>query len=377
MAWKMGPPEWGRDIISRSVVIACALSTILAACAAPRGPLPHALYFLEGRGENAQVWRLERDGVTRLQLTNEAAGVDEFAVSPADGSLAFVSGNQLFLMDGSGEARRLVAGEGLAEQGGEGFYYHKMVGSPVFSPDGHTLAYALDGLHLYHLSSGEDEHVLANLGNLLGEAFVFSKELYSPGPWSPDGSKLLIVMGYYEGSTLAVMDLEAEQPFTRLRSTGPVCCTFAWSEDSQSVLVANPSYTGDLPGLWRYNAQTGVEVDVIPGMNENGSINFVGWPHQPASGELVLFHVNLERFSPDVGIPLSMARSNLDGTELLHIRTEEFQIIDAIWERDGSLVVISGRVGDANQLILARTDESPLQVLIEDGQLIRNFMWGP
>ena len=55
------------------------------------------------------MWRLEADGLTKVQLTREEAGVQEFSVSPADASLAFVSNNQLFLEDGHGENRRLIA----------------------------------------------------------------------------------------------------------------------------------------------------------------------------------------------------------------------------------------------------------------------------
>jgi hypothetical protein len=100
-------------------------------------------------------------------------------------------------------------------------------------------------------ASGADQHVLKNLGNLLGEPFVFVLEDYYPGPWSPDGSKLLIEMGYFEGSTLAVMEPGKAQPFTRMRSAGPVCCQYSWAADGLSVFVANPHFTVQWPGLWR------------------------------------------------------------------------------------------------------------------------------
>ncbi len=364
--------------MSKITFVVITLSGLLAACAGAAGRLPSSLYFLDGPSEEAQLWRLERDGFTRMQITDEDAGVDEFAVSPAAGTIAFVSNNQLFLMDGDGENRRLVADGRQVDRGTEESYFRNIVGNPVFSPDGQTLAYAFDGLHLYNLATGEDQHVLTNLGNLLGEPFVFAKEVYVPGPWSPDGSQLLIIMSYYEGSTLAVMELDAEEPFRRLWSDGPVCCLFSWAADSQSVLVANPYYTMDIPGLWRYDAKTGEQSVVVPGLNEDGSINFVGWPQQLTSGELVFFHANLERFSPDVGISLVMVRSDSDGANLTQVRQEEFRISEVLWAQDGSVALILGSCcGGGRQVILARPDASPLEVLIDEGQQIRNMAWGP
>ncbi len=363
--------------MSRIALIIAVLSGLLASCAGPANLLPHSLYYLGGPPEQVQVWRLEADGLTKVQVTTEEAGVQEFAVSPADGSLALVSNNQLFLVDSHGENRRLIADGNQVDKNIEDYVFRSSVDSPVFSPDGQTLAYAFDGLHLYDMSSGKDEHVLTNLGNLLGESFVFAQENYSPGPWSPDGHKLLIIMGYFEGSTLAVMDRGAAQPFTRMRSNGPVCCQFSWTEDSRSVLVANPNYTGDRPGLWGYDAETGKESVLIMGPKDGSSNDFVGWPHQLRSGELVYFHVNLEHFSPDLGIPLVMVRSNPDGSNRTQLRPEVFESLEVLWAQNGSFAVLVQRVDKDNQrIVLARIDGSPLQDLAE-GQQITNLRWGP
>jgi WD40 repeat protein len=377
-------PTSGRGFMPRISAAVLALSGLLAACVGVGTPLPHSVYYLDGPAEEAQVWRLEADGLSRVQVTNEEAGVDQFAVSSADGTIAFVSNNHLFLMGGDGENRRIVADDREVDREAEDYIFRGFIEAPVFSPDGRTLAYAFNGLHLYNLASGEDKHVLTNLGNLLGEPFVFARENYFPGPWSPDGSMLLILMGYFEGSTLAVMELEAEQ-FTRLWSSGAVCCQYSWAPDGHSVLVANPSYSVVWPGLWRYDAETGEETVVVPGIAQDGSVNFVGWPHQLPSGDLLYFHVNLERFSPDVGIPLVMVRSAPDGSNRSPLRPEEFRINSALWAPDGSLALIlnlsngdSVRVtsDDIMQVVLARTDGSPLQVLIE-GECIRGLEWGP
>lgn len=354
-------------------VVLATFSGFLGACTGAEAALPHSVYYLYGIGEDTQVWRLGTDGVITEQLTDEAAGVTHYSVSPTDGSLAFVSDNQLFLVDGRGQNRKMIADGSQADETAEDYAHRGFVESPVFSPDGRTLAYAFDGLHLYDINTGEDQHVLTNLGNLLGEPFVFVKENYYPGPWSPDGDRLLIVMGYFEGSTLAVMEPGKEQPYRRLRSDGPVCCTYHWTADGSSVFVANPSFGVQWPGLWRYDAGTGERFDLVTTLPE--SPHFVGWPVQLPSGDLLFFHG--ERFTPDEGIPLVMVRSGPDGADRTQIRPEEFHIVDALWSADGSLVLIvqfSG--GDAMQVVLARPDEIPLRVLIE-GQRIRQLAWGP
>ncbi|HSB91118.1 MAG TPA: hypothetical protein VLD63_13965 [Anaerolineales bacterium] len=357
----------------RNITAVLALSGLLAACTP--SPLPHSVYYLEGKDEAAQVRRLDADGES-AQVTHEESGIQEFAVSPADGSLAIVTNNQLFLTDADGGNRLRIADESDVDRRVDDPGFTTAVSSPVFSPDGQTLAYALDGLHLYDVATGLDDHALFNLGNLLGEPSVFAKELYSPGPWSPDASKLLIVMGYFEGSTLAVMDLEAEQPYTRLRSNGPVCCQVSWTLDGGSVLVANPDYTTVEPGLWRYDAETGQESVILAGAGEDNKRHYVGWPLQLPSGELLFFDGYIH-FDPDVGIPLTMVRSNSDGSNITPVRPEEFHVCDVLWSDDGSLALILQGCGEGNaQVVLARADESPLQVLVE-GERIRGMAWGP
>lgn len=367
-------PRHTKALILSTGVALLAFSILAAGCAQSTDLLPHSVYYLSGPQGDHQVWRLERDGVTTTQLTDEQSGIDRFSVSRADGSLAYIAGNQLVIVDPGGKNRRLVAESVQGSQGGFSAY----VADPVFSPDGGTLAYALDGLHLYHLSSGEDIRVLKDGGNLLGESFVFTQENYAPGPWSPAGDKLLIIMGYFEGSTLAIMEPGEAQPFKRLWSHGPLCCTFHWTPDGKYVLVANASFGVDWPGMWRYDAETGEETELVT--TQPGHTRFAGWPVQLPSGDLIYF--SGEEFTIEGGIPLAMARIGPDGEDQIQIRPEIFQIMAALWAEDGSQVLLvtppEGQNPEtgAAQLISVRPDGSPIQILLEEDQ-IRELQWGP
>jgi Tol biopolymer transport system component len=346
----------------------------LAPSATPDRLLPHSLYFLDGPSEQAQVWRLDPDGASRNQLTAEEAGVSGFDVCPQNGSLAYISGNQLFLQDGEGQNRVLVAAGGQRDTDTDMFIDQGNVGSPSFSPDCQILAYALDGVHLHQVGTGQDQQVLTNGGNLLGEPFVFAKENYYPGPWSPSGSRLLIIMAYVEGSTLAIMEPGKDQPFSRLWSDGATCCDYQWSPDGRSLLVANPDFGTQLPGMWRYDAETGLETSLVVTAPDRS--RFVGWPLELADGDLLFFYS--EEFSAEQGIPLAMTASDPDGISLVQVRPEEFHLRGALWSEDGSLAVILGRYGgEGNQLLLARTDGSPLEVLIDQAEQVGSLTWGP
>ena len=359
-------------------LICLFLLQLLAGCSKTLNVLPRSLYFLDGPKDSKQVWRLEKDGKTFSQITFEEKGVENFDVSSVDGSTALISDNKLFLVDPKSQNHRLIVDGNLVEAEGEEWYFKNSINNPSFSPDGHTLAYGLDGLHLYNLSSGENDHVLSNLGNLMGEPFVYAKEVYSPGPWSPDGSMLLFTMSYYEGFTLAVMNPGVKDSFVRLLSDGALCCLISWTSDSQSILVANPYFTGTLPGLWKFDAHSGQQTTLVSGHIEDRSVNFVGWPYQSSKGDLFFFHLLFDWFSIDQGIPLFLVKSDENGSNMKKILPDEFRISDAVWSPDGSIVVVVGRYGSTeDQLFIVYPETGDIQVLIEHGNLIRALTWGP
>jgi hypothetical protein len=154
--------------------------------------LPQSLYFLGNDSQGiSQIYRMERDGKTKTQLTFEPVNVWDYGVSPTDGSLAYESNNQLVLVNADGSNRRVLV-DGTPNPDTRGFY------NPVFSPDGQTLAYAHTGLNLYSVSAGVSSLVIADQMNDPGDGHVLPVETYTPESYSPDGTKLLVALGHWE-----------------------------------------------------------------------------------------------------------------------------------------------------------------------------------
>src|SRR6185503_12449548 len=122
--------------------------------------LPHTFYFLGTDSAGlTQVFRIERDGKTQKQLTFEPVSVNDYDVSLADESVAYVANNQLLLVNSDGSDRRLVVDGGPVDENNP---FLSNINSPVFSPDGQTLAYGYKGLNLYSVSSGVSNLIIEN-----------------------------------------------------------------------------------------------------------------------------------------------------------------------------------------------------------------------
>jgi hypothetical protein len=164
---------------------------------APPGLLPHSLYYIAPDGGGIkQVYRLAADGVTVAQLTFEPANVGAFDVNPLDSGLVYVANNQLLRMNADGSGRQLLVDGGPLNLGEP---YLNAVGSPVWSPDGATIAFGYMGLNFYSLATGTYANVLAN--NIeTSQGLNIPRELFYPAQYSPDGSRLLLDVGWYEAA---------------------------------------------------------------------------------------------------------------------------------------------------------------------------------
>lgn len=333
--------------------------------------LPHSLYFLSQRSGSAQVWRLETDGVTLSQVTTEATAVDGYDVSAADGSVAYVVSNQIYMVNADGSERRLLVDNAAANSQEPDFFYTQIISTPRFSPDGSKLAYSFGGAWVFDLATSEAQLILEN--ELDGNDPV---ELYGPVEWAPDNSQLLIAISREESSTLGVWSSENDE-LVRLESEDLVCCQPSWAPDSRSVLLASATLGIVEPGLWRFDSQTGEQSTLIETIS--GEVyNFVAWPLQVTNGDLQYFY-NSAADLPEGDVPFYIVRSSADGNSgRSQLRSDAFSLREALWAADGSLVLAAqpatGGDGTSGPVVLAFTDERPLQVLLDDGFELR---WGP
>lgn len=344
--------------------------------AAP-GILPRSLYFLSERSGSRQVWRMERDGVTVSQVTQEASAVQAFDVSVVDGSVALVTNNQLYIVDSDGSDRRLMVDNAVANSEAEDYFYTQRISDPRFSPDGRYLAFGFDGLWIVDLSTNQAIHLLQNEVSE-GEDGLIVEAYYAPIAWAPNSQQLLLSLGDEEGSTLAFLNPGSEELVASVESnTGLVCCQAAWAPDSGSVVVASP-YTGLIePGLWRYDVRTAEATRLIE-VQADGLFQFAGWPLQLTDNGLQYFFASAAEL-PAGDIPLFMVHSGTDGVSgRAQMRSEALgNISEALWAEDGSLALVvqtrpDGGIGGS--VLLAFSDGRQLQLLLDAAHQLR---WGP
>jgi dipeptidyl aminopeptidase/acylaminoacyl peptidase len=367
------------------------VSTIpaLTPTAAPTQPamptvLPAPLYFLAPSDTMQQIWRIETDGTTRRQITQEAAGVNDFDVSANDGSLAYVSGNALITADERGGNRSvLVQGPPLAPERDESYFVTEVT-RPRWSPDGSRLAYGLNGVYLIEATGGTPTALLPNDPIPAPDApMTDSVILYWPHNWSPDGKRMLIDIGYYRSEgDLGVLDLANNKLQVLSSPQGYVCCTPSWSLDNQSIYYAN-SMPGMIPaGMWRTDVTTGDGTTLIDGIAKDAQL-LAAQVQQASDGNLYYFYGIVKApGEPSSTTPLAMVRAASDGvTDQTQLRSDAYAIGEVVWASDGSGAVIvdaqaaleSGAYPPQGPLLYLKADGSPAIPLAAEGRLLR---WG-
>ncbi|HUE99487.1 MAG TPA: hypothetical protein VMN99_09545 [Anaerolineales bacterium] len=347
----------------------------------PTGALPRSFYYLGNDDAGLiQVFRIERDGTTQRQLTSESDNVSDYDVSLVDGSVAYVANNQLLLSNADGSNRRVIADGGVFDPNNP---FISTISSPVFSPDGQTLAYGYQGLQMYSFSTGESDLLIENQIDDIGGGLFVPRELYSPERYSHDGTKLLITLGYYEGASSAVY-YPATSALVRL--TGGegalICCDDTeWSTDGSSFYAANPNMGMFSSGLWRVDAATGEVTTLIQGDAGGGNYNVADEAYLAPDGQLYFLFATVP--APEgiiVRSPLQLVRSAPDGvTGRTVLSSEDFQLLnEALWAPDASFVVAviapSQEVYQGGRAEVVYLDGRPNVVLTPFAQQMK---WGP
>lgn len=340
--------------------------------------LPHDLYFINRDSAGLwQIFRLDVDGHSLQQITFEPMDVGAYDVSPADGDVAYVTNNQLYLVDASGAGRRLLIDGGPVDDNNR---WTNSISSPVWSPDGKTLAYSHGGLSLLNIEAGSEKRVLQNQIDTT-PGFPLVKELYSPRAYSGDGNKLLIDIGYYEGGSYGIY-LPANNALVRFQRPdgGIVCCHPYWIPDASGVYVTSPSMGIYESGMYHVDAATGAVVALLPGAPPDGTYNFADGVQVGADNKLYFFFNNLREIPVEGHTPLYLVRSDPDGSgNRTQLFAEAFNNVNEIlWAADATAVVVVSAT-DPNEYSgggarIVYPDGRPSVLLTASARLLR---WGP
>jgi hypothetical protein len=336
--------------------------------------LPRSLYFVnKDAGGILQLFRIERDGVTTSQITHEVTNVGDYSIA-LDGRIAYTIENQLLIENADGSGRRVLVDGGAVDPNNP---YLTRVSAPAWSPDGLTIAFGYKGLNFYNMVTGTYSLALANTFDT-SSGLTIPRELYFPREYSPDGSSLLISIGYYEGGTYAIYRI-LTATLVRPSPSGMLCCSTIWTWDSSSFYFASSSMGMIDSGLWRFGLD-GTVTTLLPGSAADGTYNFADFPYLALDGQLYYFFANLKDI-PSGHTPLTLVRSAADGvTGRTSILPGSFPALnEALWAPDASLVVIADASSmpdewSAGRLIAIYIDGRPAQVLAPFGS---NMKWGP
>jgi hypothetical protein len=348
----------------------------------PADILPYSFYYLGTDSTGLmQVFRIERDGVTLRQITFEPANVNAYDVSQVDGSVVYISNNQMLLISADGSGRRVLVDGGPVDPNRQ---FEESISSPVFTPDGQTIAYGHRGLNLYAVLTGVSNLVLepelVDLGGVSGP-----REVYFPEKYSPDGTKLLITAAIPNSDgILGAIFYPAVGSLVRLsgENNASLCCgNPEWSLDGSALYTASSTLGMFGSGLWRVDPTSGSSTTLLPTDAGSGNYNLASEPYLATDGQLYFFFATAP--APDGFVdnaPVQIVRSAVDGvTGRTVLRPDTFALMnDALWAPDASFVVVaigadatSYLGGEAEVIYL---DGRPSVVLTTFAQEMK---WGP
>jgi Tol biopolymer transport system component len=331
----------------------------------------------------AQVFRLGTDGKSLTQVTNEASAVGSYDVSPVDGSVAYVVNNQLVLINADGSDHRVLADGGPIDPANP---FITSLTSPVFSPDGQTIAYSRQGLVLYSLATGASNTVLEEMTTDPITGATVPRRVFIPQEYSPDGTKILVTgaIPNSDGFSSIIYTVASDSTVDVTGGEGALLCCGeqGWAADGSSLFTGSASLGMFGSGLWRIDPATGNVVTLIPSEAGGGNYNLAKDPYLAPDGQLYFFFATAP--GPDGFIsrgPLQMVRSAPDGvTGRTVLRPDSFLLMnESLWAPDGSFVIAAMATADTvvagGQLNLYSIDpaQGPMS-LVPFGQQMK---WGP
>ncbi|MBA3468755.1 MAG: PD40 domain-containing protein [Herpetosiphonaceae bacterium] len=345
------------------------------------GVLPAPLYYLVGQDGKDQIFRLEVDGITSSQITSEAAadGVREYAISPADGSLLYISGNDLIRTDKHGANRTvLVDGPAISDPNDLNAHHAGDITSPVWSPDGSQIAFGLGGVNVMAASGGTPALIMPHelQANPAMAALYRFAILRFPVAWSPDGSKLLTTFSYVpEGGFYSVLDMATTTAITITNPEGILCCSPVWSLSGATIYFANDVMGMVSVGMWEANAATGVVTRLVGTADGAPPWALVKAPLAVGNDAFLAFYrqtTDEALANGQTSAALTMTQINADGSTA-PLRSTPTVAGQVLWSPDGRGAVVSGAAYEAALLEWLPSDDSPAVPL---GTVGRNLRWG-
>jgi len=344
--------------------------------------LPTALYFLQ----DGQIQRLESDGTTLTQFTQEEAPITDYDVSPVDARLVYVSGNRLLEANPQYGTEIVKLDGGPIDEADPVDYVTRRISSPHFSPDGSQIAFGLNGINL--IPAGEATEYTTILASdpypQPNNPPRTTIRLFTPGEWSPDGRTLLARFAYWpEAGGVALLNVKDRQ-LIELTSRDPnatLCCGWNWGRDGSTGYIASNLLVYGAPGLTRIDAATGSAEPLAIGLPPLGPrpghpIRLFQSAHELENAALLTFVSAAETFGVDA--PYTMQRVSADGSLFTPERVDEHSPVqEVLWADDGSGAVIRTEVDGAVtsvQLIWLRRGADEAVVLPASGSDLR---WAP
>jgi WD40 repeat protein len=337
--------------------------------------LPHALYFLApGNNGQDQIWRMKKDGSGIAVLTAEANGVESYDISQSNGLIAYLTNNRIVISEGEGKIIRILV-EGTPNDGKDIWYITQRVSSPLWSPDGSQLSYGFNGLNLANPDGSNLRFLLQNMYKTMEGDLVIVEEVYSPAAWSPDGKKLLVNIGYYEGGSKGLISLSDN---SLLRFTGgDLCCSSIWSPDGARIITTGAAYAAG-SDMWAYDTSNGAGMQLIPMQAVDGKFNYADFPF--VYGTDIYFGFTSYGTEMQQNSPITLSRISMNNpADRVSLRSDSQDLLELLWAPDASLAIgvlpNPGETGYPGHgpVVLLYLDDRPVQTLTADGHYLR---WG-